>query len=111
MSEIDADKESWVRRRAYQLWQERGEAHGQHDDHWHEAEREYDKVMGAPADASTTDTDLEQDLIETPPPVPDADNSTEHLVPSAAPAANTDHTRGSTTSGSAPTAEDLPPSV
>lgn len=65
----DAEKESWVRRRAYQIWQEGGESHGQHDDHWHQAAREYEQAMGTPAETTRTGGDLEQDLIETPPPV------------------------------------------
>ena len=67
MSDDKADKESWVRRRAYQIWQDGGESHGDHDDHWHQAEREYDESMRTPADV-TTASDLEQDSIEIPPP-------------------------------------------
>ncbi len=31
-----------VRRRAYDLWQQEGESHGRHEDHWAEAERQID---------------------------------------------------------------------
>ena len=68
MSDDRADKESWVRRRAYQIWQDSGESHGEHDDHWHQAEREYDDSMGTTGEAAATASDLEQDSIEIPPP-------------------------------------------
>ena len=37
-----------IRERAYQLWQQLGEPEGQHDDHWLQAEREYNE--SAPGD-------------------------------------------------------------
>jgi hypothetical protein len=68
MNDDTAEKDSWVRRRAYQLWQESGEEHGQHDNHWHQATREYDEAMGRPPEDAGEAGDLEQDMIETPPP-------------------------------------------
>lgn len=80
MNDDTAEKESWVRRRAYQLWQESGQEHGQHDDHWQQAEREYDQAMGTLSEAAEPGGDepagdLEQDLIETPPPAGDLPDS------------------------------------
>ena len=43
MSESDTQYEprlEKVRRRAYELWKRDGEAHGRHEDHWREAERQ-----------------------------------------------------------------------
>lgn len=38
------DREATIRARAYQLWEESGHAHGKHEQHWRQAEREYDEV-------------------------------------------------------------------
>ena len=35
-----SDREERIRQRAYQIWQSEGHAHGRHEDHWHQAERE-----------------------------------------------------------------------
>jgi len=35
-----SDREERIRRRAYEIWQSEGHAHGRHEDHWHRAERE-----------------------------------------------------------------------
>ena len=69
MSDDTSEKESWVRRRAYQLWQDAGEEHGRHEDHWRQAEREYAAATDEPSEPGAKTGDLEQDLIETPPPV------------------------------------------
>ena len=39
---MDSDKTDRISRRAYELWEAAGRQHGQHDDHWLAAEREYD---------------------------------------------------------------------
>ena len=39
---MDNDKTDRISRRAYELWEAAGRQHGQHDDHWLAAEREYD---------------------------------------------------------------------
>ena len=46
------DREAAISARAHQLWEESGHAHGQHDDHWRKAEREYDE---AEAQAATVE--------------------------------------------------------
>jgi hypothetical protein len=100
------DKESWLQRRAYQIWQEAGESHGQHEDHWHQAAREYDQAMSsqaepaAPAGGLQPGSDLEQDLIETPPPADAAEPTG-----SPAPIGNGP---GSTAAGAARTGTDVP---
>ena len=35
-----SDREERIRQRAYAIWQSEGHGHGQHEDHWHRAERE-----------------------------------------------------------------------
>ena len=37
---IDGTNEATVRARAYQLWEESGGGHGNHDEHWRRAEAE-----------------------------------------------------------------------
>ena len=38
------DREAAISARAHQLWEESGHAHGQHEQHWRQAEREYDEA-------------------------------------------------------------------
>ena len=35
------DREGQIRERAYRLWQDEGEPHGKHDEHWHRAQQEF----------------------------------------------------------------------
>lgn len=44
MDEID---EEWVRTRAYMLWERNGRQHGQDQDHWEQARREYAEMISA----------------------------------------------------------------
>ena len=44
MDEID---EEWVRTRAYMLWERNGRQHGQDQDHWEQARREYAEMIAA----------------------------------------------------------------
>lgn len=37
---MQQDREATTSARAYELWVESGRAHGQHEQHWHQAERE-----------------------------------------------------------------------
>jgi hypothetical protein len=39
-----------IARRAYQLWEERGEPHGSHEEDWYHAEDELRRQRGAPGD-------------------------------------------------------------
>ncbi len=49
------DRHEAVSRRAYELWEKEGGAHGRHEDHWHQAASE---VAGNPAapDGTTMDS-------------------------------------------------------
>lgn len=40
-----------ISRRAYELWEKDGGAHGRHDDHWHQAASEHDAGGDAATDA------------------------------------------------------------
>jgi len=52
------DREGQIRERAYRLWQEEGEPHGKHDEHWHRAQQEFPGEQPAatpePQDGSDT---------------------------------------------------------
>ena len=37
------DKYERIQRRAYEIWQRDGAAHGQHEEHWHEASAEIER--------------------------------------------------------------------
>lgn len=37
-----ADSESWIKQRAYELWEADGQPHGKHDEHWAQARAEYE---------------------------------------------------------------------
>lgn len=61
---MDSDKTDRISRRAYALWEAAGRPHGQHDEHWLAAEKEFEAEApasaaagadGAAPDASTTD--------------------------------------------------------
>jgi hypothetical protein len=52
------DREQRIRERAYDLWQKAGEPHGQHDEHWAQAELDLGRESeGADASASDVDED------------------------------------------------------
>ncbi|MDX8460584.1 DUF2934 domain-containing protein [Mesorhizobium humile] len=38
-----SDKYERIKRRAYEIWQRSGEAHGQHEEHWHQAREEIER--------------------------------------------------------------------
>ena len=39
---MEADREKAIEIRAYQLWEESGQVHGMHDEHWRQAAQEID---------------------------------------------------------------------
>jgi hypothetical protein len=55
-----------ISRRAYELWEKEGGAHGRHDDHWHQAASEHNSEGGSattalpeePADSPATPTPM-----------------------------------------------------
>ncbi len=42
--DMNLDRQAAIQVRAHQLWEESGHAHGQDEQHWRQAEREYDEV-------------------------------------------------------------------
>ena len=53
---MDHSKEAAVRARAYQLWVESGYADGYQDQHWRQAEREFDERARGEADGAVAVT-------------------------------------------------------
>lgn len=47
---MENDRETRIRQRAYQLWQDEGAPEGKHEDHWARAEREIDSADGVSED-------------------------------------------------------------
>lgn len=62
-----SEREEKIRQRAYQIWQEEGEQHGQAEDHWERAAREIDGQAGASHEQQET----ERPIVSEPEPVPD----------------------------------------
>lgn len=44
-----ADSEDWIKSRAYELWEQEGQPHGKHAEHWERARREYEQHSSASA--------------------------------------------------------------
>ena len=42
---MKSDRQAAIRVRAHQIWEESGHAHGQDEQHWRQAEREYDEAQ------------------------------------------------------------------
>ncbi len=54
LSSVDTDtssesRETMIRRKAYELWEAEGRPDGQHERHWHDAERYYAEPSVEPA--------------------------------------------------------------
>ena len=43
-STMESDRHKAIEARAYQIWEESGQAHGMHDEHWRQAEQEVDRA-------------------------------------------------------------------
>lgn len=50
-----SDREAQIREKAYRLWQDEGEPHGRHDEHWSRAERDIGE-----ADVPASDEPIDQ---------------------------------------------------
>jgi hypothetical protein len=55
---MESDRHKAIEARAYQIWEESGQAHGMHDEHWRQAEQEVD------AAADGTSSDLQEGRLE-----------------------------------------------
>lgn len=57
---MDSTRQEAIASRAHQLWEQGGRVHGQHDEHWDQAEREVDAAAGADqGEAETASTTSE----------------------------------------------------
>lgn len=48
---MTGDREQKIRERAHAIWQDEGQPHGRHDDHWDQASREFDAEASKPGSA------------------------------------------------------------
>jgi hypothetical protein len=53
------DREEWISRRAYELWEQAGQPEGQEHEHWAQASAEWDAGLDA-TDAEHTSWDEEE---------------------------------------------------
>lgn len=51
---MDSDKLERIRKRAYEIWQEKGSPDGAADDHWHQARREIETEVAGNGNAPAT---------------------------------------------------------
>jgi hypothetical protein len=52
------DREEWIKLRAHQIWEAEGRPHGRHDEHWRQAEQEFESGQGTAQETAATVDDL-----------------------------------------------------
>jgi len=55
MELLNQDRDDWIARRAYDLWEHAGRPFGHEADHWDQASIEYDLANPLPAKKAVTD--------------------------------------------------------
>ncbi len=61
-------RDDLIRQRAHQLWEAGGHGHGDHDDHWHRAEREIDEAGASETEDADRPSDVAPDGASAAPP-------------------------------------------
>jgi len=60
-NEMGTDREEWISKRAYELWEQAGRPEGQDEEQWHAASAEWESEFG-PVDAPVPDGAAEENL-------------------------------------------------